>query len=542
MRDSHLERDRSAHGTYPPAMTAQTVEQPAVQRALPAHVRVAVVGSGFSGIGSAVRLEQEGIEDFVVLERADSVGGTWRDNTYPGCACDVPSHLYSFSFAPNPDWSHVFSRQPEIRAYLERVTDEFGVRPHVHTRTDLVSGAWDDEALLWRLETSRGPLTADVVISGCGGLVEPAFPDVPGVEDFEGPAFHSARWDHDVDLRGKRVAVVGTGASAIQFVPAIQPEVAHLVLFQRTPPWVMPRMDREYGERQKRLFRRAPGLQRVARSGQYWLRELNLLAFTGQGRMRALAEREARKHLEAQVPDPALRAKLTPDYAIGCKRVLVSNDYFPAVTQPNVEIVSTGVREVRAHSVVDGNGVEHEVDVIVYGTGFRVMDIPVAHCLTGREGRTLSEAWDKGGAEAHRGTTVAGFPNLFLLLGPNTALGHSSVVFMIEAQIAYVVQALRALRQSGAQALEVRRAAQAAYNAELQAQLDETVWNTGGCRSWYRDENGRNFTLWPTHTFTFRKQTSRFDGEAYELRSATRATGSAAAASSAEVSIAEVSA
>ena len=485
---------------------------------LPAHVRVAVVGSGFSGIGTAVRLKAAGIEDFVLLERAAGVGGTWRDNTYPGCACDVPSHLSSFALAPNPDWSRVFSRQPEIRAYLERVTDDFGVRPHVHLDTDLLTGSWDDTAALWRLETSRGPLTADVLVSGCGGLVEPAYPDVPGLELFAGPAFHSARWDHDVDLTGKRVAVIGTGASAIQFVPAISPQVGKLVLFQRTAPWVVPRPDRAYGRRQKQLLRRAPVLQKVARAGQYWWRELTLLAFTGAGRLHAKLDEDARKHLEAQVPDPELRARLTPDYAIGCKRVLISDDYYPSLLQDNVELVTSGITEVRPNAVVDADGVEHEVDVIVYGTGFRVMDIPVAHCLTGREGRTLAEEWQKTGAAAHRGTTVAGFPNLFLLLGPNTALGHSSVVFMIEAQITYVMKALEALDRYGARALEVRREAQDAYNEQLQSQLATTVWNAGGCRAWYRDADGRNFTLWPTHTFTFRKQLSRFDAESYVLR------------------------
>ncbi len=485
---------------------------------LPSHVRVAVIGSGFSGIGTAVRLKQQGIEDFVLLERAGSVGGTWRDNTYPGCACDVPSHLYSFSFAPDPDWSHVYGRQPEIRAYLEKVTDDFGVRPHVHTDTDLVSGTWDDTVMRWRLETSRGPLTADVLVSGCGGLVEPAFPDVPGVEDFTGPAFHSARWDHDVDLTGKRVAVIGTGASAIQFVPAIQPQVGTLLLFQRTPPWIVPRLDWAYPEWQKALLRTVPGALKANRLRQYWFREWNLLAFTGKGKLRAVAEKEARKHLDKQVPDPELRATLTPDYAMGCKRVLVSNDYLPAVSQPNVELVTSGITRVTPTGVVDADGVERAVDMIVYGTGFHVMDIPLAHRLTGRDGRTLAEEWAKTGAEAHRGTTVAGFPNLFLLLGPNTALGHSSVVFMIEAQIAYVLDALRALETYGVRALEVRREAQDAYNVALQEQLDSTVWNQGGCRAWYRDASGKNFTLWPTFTFTFKKQLSRFDAASYALR------------------------
>jgi len=508
----------TAADTSSPAVSPDSavIDQPP----LPSHVRVCVVGTGFSGLGMAIRLQQDGIEDFVVLERASGVGGTWRDNTYPGCACDVPSHLYSFSFAPNSEWSHVFSRQPEIREYLERVTNEYGLRPRLHLNTDLEAGVWDDEALVWRLRTSRGELTAEVLVSGCGGLVEPALPDVPGVETFAGPAFHSARWDHSVDLAGKRVAMVGTGASAIQVVPAIQPMVGHLTVFQRTPPWVVPRPDRPISERERAVFRRLPVAQQAARAAVYWLREFNLLSFTRGGALRNLAEKQARKNLEDNVADPELRAKLTPDYAIGCKRVLLSDDYYPALTQPNVSVVTTAVREVRPHSIVDGDGVEHDVDVIIFGTGFHVMDIPVAHRLVGSNGRTLSETWQDHGSEAHRGTTVAGFPNLFLLLGPNTALGHSSVVLMIEAQIRYVSDALKALGRYGAKVLEVRRGAQERYNAELQQQLDDTVWNQGGCRSWYRDANGRNFTLWPTHTFTYARQMRRFDAEAYELRAA----------------------
>ena len=489
---------------------------------LPAHTRVAVVGSGFSGIGTAIALRREGIEDFVVLERADSLGGTWRDNTYPGAACDVPSHLYSFSFAPKPDWSHVYARQPEIRTYLEQVAADSGVLRHLYCDTDVLGGQWDDDAMVWRLETSRGPLTADVVVSGCGGLVEPHLPQVQGIEDFRGPSFHSARWDASVDLDGLRVAVVGTGASAAQFVPELQRTAARVVVFQRTPPWVLPRADRAYTDREKRRFRRVPGLQRLVRTGQYWSREARLRALIGGRLLRTLFEQQSQRFLERQVPDPELRARLTPDYAIGCKRVIVSDDYLPALTRPNVEVVASPVAEVHAHSVVDAEGTEHEVDAIVYGTGFRAMDLPLAHRLTGREGRTLHEEWARGGTQAHRGTTVAGFPNLFLLLGPNTVLGHTSVVIMIEAQIRYVLAALGTMRRAGAGALEVRRPAQQAYDARLQTALIDTVWNAGGCRSWYRDEHGRNFTLWPTHTFTFLRQMRRFDAEAYELRTARR--------------------
>ncbi|MGY1668408.1 flavin-containing monooxygenase [Geodermatophilus sp. SYSU D00696] len=490
---------------------------------LPAHARVVVVGSGFSGIGAAVALRRAGIDDFVVLERADGLGGTWRDNTYPGAACDVPSHLYSFSFAPKKDWSHVYSRQAEIRGYLEQVAAEHGVLPHLHCGTDVVAGRWDDDALLWRLETTRGSLTADVLVSGAGCLVEPHLPEVPGIETFRGPAFHSARWDHSVDLAGKRVAVVGTGASAAQFVPELQKTAARVVVVQRTPPWVIPRADRAYTEREHRLQAVVPGFLRLARGLQYLNREARLRAFIGGGRLRSLFEKQSLAFLERQVPDPELRARLTPDYAIGCKRVIVSDDYLPALTRPNVQVVASPVTEVRPHSVVAADGTEHEVDVIVYGTGFRVMDIPLAHRLTGREGRTLQEEWDRSGVQAHRGTTVAGFPNLFLLFGPNTVLGHTSVVLMIEAQIRYVVAALRTMREAGADVLEVRRSAQEAYDARLQTELTDTVWNAGGCRSWYRDEQGRNFTLWPTHTVTFMRQMRRFDAESYELRAGRRA-------------------
>ncbi|MCW2598769.1 MAG: putative flavoprotein CzcO associated with the cation diffusion facilitator CzcD [Frankiales bacterium] len=483
---------------------------------LPSHVRVAVIGSGFAGLGMAIRLRQHGVTDLVVLERAGSVGGTWRDNTYPGCACDVPSHLYSFSFAPNPRWSHSFSRQPEIQAYLERTAEEFGVLPHVRFHTDLQAADWDESAQLWRLRTSRGDLTAQVLVAGCGGLVEPALPAVPGVGSFEGPAFHSARWDHDAELKGKRVAVIGTGASAIQFVPHLQKSAARVTVFQRTPPWVVARYDREYLPFEKRLYARVPVLQKLARSAVYASHELQLLAFTGKGRVRALGAKQALRHLEAQVPDPELRKILTPSYGFGCKRVLISNDYLPALTQPNVSVVPHGVSEIRPHAVVAADGSEHAVEVIVYGTGFHVMDIAVGHRITGRAGATLSQEWGDR-PTAHRGTTVFGFPNLFLLMGPNTALGHSSVVLMIEAQIAYVLEALKAMERRGASSIEVTASAQHAYNVDLQTRLSTTVWSQGGCKAWYTNSSGHNFALWPTHTYTFRRQTARFDPESYEL-------------------------
>jgi cation diffusion facilitator CzcD-associated flavoprotein CzcO len=513
-----------ATGTAPGTRGQPAASEPTE---LPAHVRVCVVGTGFSGLGMAIRLLRDGERDFIVLERADSVGGTWRDNTYPGCACDVPSQLYSFSFALNGEWSHVFSRQPEIRAYLEQVTDDYGVRPYVHLGTDLETGQWDEAAQVWRLRTNRGEFTADVLVSGCGGLVEPALPDVPGVHSFAGPAFHSARWDHDVDLSGLRVGVVGTGASAIQFIPEIAPIAGEVTVFQRTPPWVIPRRDRAYSAWQRAILRRFPWARRAARAQVYFLREATLLLFRGiwgAKNLRRLAQRQARRHLRSAISDPRLRAALTPDYALGCKRILLSNDYYPTLARPNVRLVTAAVSEIRPHSVIDADGQEHELDVLIFGTGFHVMDIPLGHRLRGRDGRTLNEVWSEQGTQAYRGTTVAGFPNLFLLLGPNTALGHTSVVIMIEAQIEYVGDALAALRRAAATSVDVRPQVQQKYNAALQEQLDDTVWNAGGCRSWYRDESGRNFALWPSHTFTFARQMRRFDPEAYDMR--TRAPAS----------------
>jgi cation diffusion facilitator CzcD-associated flavoprotein CzcO len=485
-----------------------------------------VVGSGFAGLGMAIRLLRDGERDFVVLERAASVGGTWRDNTYPGCACDIPSHLYSFSFAPNGEWSRVYSPQAEIQAYLERVTDEFGIRPYLHFGTDLESGQWDEAAQLWRLRTNHGELTAEVVVSGCGALAEPSLPNVPGAGSFEGPAFHSARWNHDVDVSGLRVGVVGTGASAIQFLPEIAQIANEVTVFQRTPAWVIPRGDKAYSARQRARFRRFPWARRAERARIYLRQELILLSFRGTGRgrsLRRLFEGQARRHMESAISDPQMRAALTPSFALGCKRILLSDDYYPTLARPDVRLVTAAVREIRPHSVVDAEGREYELDVLIFGTGFHPMDIPLGHRLRGRDGRTLAEVWEQHGAQAYRGTTVAGFPNLFLLLGPNTALGHNSVVIMIEAQIAYVRDALAAMRRTETTSLDVRPSAEQKYNQALQRDLADTVWNSGGCRAWYRDKNGRNFTLWPFHTFTFMRQMRRFDPEAYEMRSRSRA-------------------
>jgi cation diffusion facilitator CzcD-associated flavoprotein CzcO len=482
------------------------------------HHRTVIVGTGFSGIGMAIRLLRDGERDFVLLERADEIGGTWRDNTYPGCRCDVPSHLYSFSFAPNPNWSSTFSPQPEILAYLRDVAARFGVLPHVRFGTELEAAEWDEDASRWRIETSGGPLSADVLIAAQGPLSDPLVPDLPGLDSFAGHSFHSAAWDHDHRLDGERVAVIGTGASAIQFVPRIQPLVERLHVFQRTPPWVMPHPNRPMSDLEHKLYRRLPAAQLAMRAGIYWARETFVLQFRNR-RMRKLATRMALRQLAQQVPDPQLRAKLTPRYELGCKRILPTEEWYPALMQPNVEVVTEGIREIGPHSIVSGDGSEREVDTIIFGTGFHVTDIPIAERVRGRDGRTLAETWD-GSPTAYKGAAVAGYPNLFFLVGPNTGLGHNSIVFMIESQIAYVAGALAALRRSGAGSLEVRPQAQAAYNAQLEEMTEGTVWVSGGCSSYYIDRNGRNSTLWPTFTYPFRRRTREFDEGAYALGAA----------------------
>lgn len=480
------------------------------------RVETVIVGSGFSGLGMAIRLKQRGDDDFVVLERDDDVGGTWNANTYPGCACDIPSHLYSFSFAPNPDWSETYSPQPEIRDYLQRCADDFGIRPHVRLRTTLTEARWNEDEGRWHIETDRGSLSARVLISAMGPLTEPKVPDLPGLDEFEGDTWHSARWNHDYDLEGKRVASIGTGASAIQYVPRIQPRVEKLHVFQRTAPWIAPHRNRPITRFERALYRAFPPAQRLNRGGIYALREALVVGLAKRPGLMKVIERVARAHREKQVKDADLLRKVTPDYAMGCKRILPSNRWYPTLQQPNVDLVTGGVREVRPNSVVGEDGVEREVDAIVFGTGFQVTEMPAANLLVGREGRPLSEIW-AGSPRCHRGATVPGFPNLFLLLGPNTGLGHNSMVYMVESQIAYVLDALRVMRERGAAVAEVRPETVESWNAGIDERMEGTIWNTG-CMSWYQDATGRNGAIWPDWTWRFRQETARFDEAGYELR------------------------
>jgi cation diffusion facilitator CzcD-associated flavoprotein CzcO len=485
----------------------------------PERVFAVIVGTGFGGLAMAIRLKQAGIHDLVLLEKADAIGGTWRDNHYPGAACDVPAHLYSFSFAPNPDWSCAYAPQPEIRAYMERCADQLGVRPHVRLRAQVTSAELDERRAIWTVRCADGRVyVADIVVAATGGLSRPLVPTLPGLDRFTGRTWHSARWDHDYDLGGKTVAVVGTGASAIQFVPRIAPKVAKLHLLQRTPPWVLPRPDHVFTADEKRRFRAGPR-RWLYRQALYWRHEARAIPFTLEPRILRLAQRMAVKHLERHIADPALRAKLTPDYVMGCKRVLMSNDYYPALARPNVEVVTDRIREVTARGLVveDGSsaGRAIAVDAIAFGTGFDVHDYLGPVRVIGRDGEELGARWRRS-AEAYLGTTVPGFPNFFTIVGPNTGLGHNSIIVMIEAQVRHVMACLAAMRERGAVLIEPRVDATRRYNDELQRRLARTVW-ASGCASWYQDPAGRNTTLWPGLTAEFAARTWRCDPRAYRM-------------------------
>jgi cyclohexanone monooxygenase len=508
---------------------------------------VLIIGSGFSGLGTAIRLAQTGFDDFAILEKENEVGGTWYINTYPGCACDVFSHVYSFSFEPNPDWSRAYSKQPEILQYLKNCADKYDIRRRVRFGAQVVQARFDEAAALWRVfyadasamhryMQARGLLAGDaidlgdaalpplrqlsarVLVSGMGPLSTPAYPALPGLERFMGKTFHSQQWDHDYDLAGKRVAVIGTGASAIQFVPEIQPQVAQLDLYQRTPPWILPKPDRAMTHRERWMFRHVPGARALERTRLYWMLESAALAFTFKPQLAARMQRMALDYMKRKLPDPALRAKLTPDYAMGCKRVLFSRNYLPALSQPNVAVIADRIGEVREQSIVDAHGVERPVDAIIFGTGFRVVDPVPRGAILGRGGRDLIDVW-QGEPQAYKGTTVAGFPNLFLLVGPNVGLGHNSIVFMIESQINYLVDALRLMKRKRLATIEVKPEVQARFNDWIQRRSQRTVWVSGGCRSYYlHPETDRNFSIWPSFTFAFRRITRRFDARAYRLQ------------------------
>ncbi len=476
---------------------------------------VAVVGGGFGGIGAALLLRRAGYDDVTVFERGDRVGGVWHHNSYPGIACDVPSHLYEFSFAPNPHWSRRYSPGHEIQAYIEDVARREGVLDGVRLGTEVTRAVFDEERSRWMLETSAGEHEADVLVTACGQLSVPTIPSIPGIEDFEGPAFHTARWRHDVDLTAKRVAVIGTGCSTIQVAPSIQPEVAKLDIYQRSPGWTIPKMDHGYGPRARRLFERVPALQRLDRMATFAFMELGAAAMTKHRWLLGPFTAAGRRQIRKAIDDPVLRDKVTPRDEVGCKRIMLTDHWYPTLTRPNVELVTDRVERITRDGVQTADGVTRAADVIVFGTGFESHAFVAPMEIVGRGGLTLTDAWGDV-PKAYLGLTVSGFPNMFLLYGPNTNGGTGSVIYTTEAAAAHVIAAIRELERKRARTIELRAEAGEAFDRELREALAGTVWHTG-CTSWYVDEHGNDPNQWPWLWSTYRRRTARVDPSVYQL-------------------------
>ena len=477
------------------------------------HYNTVIIGAGFGGLGMAIRMKQEGHTDLLLIEKGADVGGCWRDNTYPGAACDVPSHLYSFSFEGHYPWSRRFAPQAEILAYLRHCAAKYDIQRHIRFNTEVTAAEWQDASQHWQISLSDGStLTARALITATGQLNQPAYPPLQGIESFHGPHFHSARWNHGVDLRGKTVAVVGTGASAIQFVPEVARVAKKLILFQRSAAYVISKPDRAYSKAEHLLLEKLPFTHTLDRARIYAANEARVLGFTSFQRAMELYKWLFRRQLTSQVKDPELRDKLTPDYPMGCKRILMSNDYYPALTQANVEVINQGISAVDTSGLIDSSGHHHEADVIIYGTGFRATEFLTPIAITGRGGMRLNDVWQDG-AEAYLGISVHGFPNLFMLYGPNTNLGHNSIIYMLESQFHYVLQCLERLQQQPV--LEVRAEVQSAFNQRIQQQIRDTVWDKG-CSSWYKTDSGKNTANWPGFTFDYRRRTRQLDPADFE--------------------------
>ena len=474
--------------------------------------QVGIVGAGFAGLAAALRLKKSGRDNFIIFERASEVGGTWRENIYPGCACDIASPLYSFAGEPNPNWSKMYAPQQEILAYLKNVVAENGLESHLRLNSDIVEARFLEKEGCWKVCDRQGAsYTVSVLLLGMGPLNRPHIPEFPGLEEFKGTTFHSARWDSSYDLKGRRVAVIGTGASAIQIVPAIAPIVKQLTVLQRTPAWVAYRFDKRFSTFSKRLFKLFPALQRMQREAIYWLNELIGLGFIGHSRLNRLMALLSLRKLKKEVKDSELRKKLRPNYTIGCKRILRSDDFYPTFNRANVQLVTESIKRFSPEGILTADGREHPLDAVIFATGFLAADINHYTRIIGRDGRSLIDEWKEKGAEAYLGSTVSGYPNLGFILGPNTGLGHNSVIHMMESQMNYLMQYLEYLEQSGEGSfLEVKEEVQEVYNNKLQEQFKGTVWNSG-CQSWYVNEKGRNTTLFPRLTTTFRKLTRKFN-------------------------------
>ncbi len=474
-------------------------------RQQPQHFRVVVVGAGAAGLCMAARMAQEGIRDFLVLDKSDGVGGTWRDNTYPDSACDVPSHLYSFSFAPNPGWSRKWAKQPEILSYFESMVDRFSLTHHLRLNTEVSSLTWSEDRSSWSILTTSGDeIEAQVVVNGLGQLSVPNIPDIGGLSGFTGEMFHSARWNHDHDLRGERVAVIGIGASAIQFVPPVAEQAEQLTLFQRSANYVGPKADREFKDWELTAFARIPGVREAYRQWTYWRLEARFAVMRRGSAIGKYYQKKFRKELEVLVDEDLPLDALAPDYQPGCKRILLSNDWYPALKRPNVSVVTDPVDHVDANHIVTADGSRFEADTLILGTGFKSTDFLTPMVVTGRDGADLNKVWADG-AVAYMSLAVTGFPNMFLLYGPNSNLGHNSILFMIEQQVGYVLAALEQLAERECDSLEVSESAMRRWDEEMVRRSADTVWATG-CDSWYKTDSGRITNNWIGHTTEYRKR------------------------------------
>ncbi|WP_406741402.1 flavin-containing monooxygenase [Acinetobacter shaoyimingii] len=475
-----------------------------------------VVGAGISGIAAAVKLNEIHYDNYIVIEKANEVGGTWRDNTYPGCGCDVPSALYSFSFSPSSKWSHLFARQPEILDYLKDVAQKFDLYKKIQFDTSMDEAVWNDKENLWELETSKGHMRAKTVIFTTGPITEPQMPKVKGIESFKGEMFHSARWNHDYDLRGKRIAVIGTGASAIQFIPQIQRLAKELYVFQRTAPWVLPKPDMDLGNSLQSFIERFPKIQQTWRGAVSQSLNLINLGLRNPSFLEPV-NFLGKKLLNLQIKDEQLRKDVTPNFSIGCKRLLFANNYYPALQAENTHLIPHGLVEIDGNTVISANGDRHEVDVIIWGTGFEVAHPPIGKKIKNTKGQVLAELWKDSSPEAYLGASIKDIPNAFLVLGPNI-LVYDSFIGIAEAQINYIVDGLRKLKEQGIKRIEIRPEVLKFHNVRVQQHLQTTVFNAGGCKSYYLDQNGRNFAAWPWSLKELKRRLNHLNLDDYDIQ------------------------
>lgn len=477
---------------------------------------VVIVGSGYSGVCIAIKLKEAGINNFVILEKEEELGGTWYINTYPGAACDVQSHLYSFSFEPS-DWTRIFPQQKELNVYIKHCISKYKLEPHAKVNSAVKSAIFNEQEGMWLVTTVKDEqFKTKVFLTGAGALNDPAYPEIKGMETYEGTKFHSSIWDHNFDFKNKNVAVIGSGASAIQFVPELVPLVKTLNLFQRTPNWIMPKADRPFKAWERKLFLSLPFIRKLYRESLYWGKETRVFAFVKNPKLLEYVSKPLEKSLRKFLKDPALQKAMIPDYIMGCKRILLSNNYFPSIIKENVNVITDGIDRVTKNSIITKTGKEVPVDAIIYATGFKATKILSTINIVGTAGKDLNSVW-KENVEAYIGTTVSGFPNLFIMTGPNTGVGHTSMIHIIESQAAYVMQGIKFLLKGNIKSADLKSDVQKKFNDFVQKEMKNTVWQSGGCKSWYQDDKGRNPVLWPGFTVKFRKMTSKFDPSKYKL-------------------------